>query len=62
MQRLADDVLGYVGTVRVGGVDEVDAELDSAAQHPHGFAAVGGRAPDALAGQAHCAEAEPVDR
>ena len=38
-----------------------DAEFDRAAQHPDAFVAVGGRTPDALAGQAHGAEAEPVD-
>ena len=61
MQRLANDVLGDVGAVGVGGVDEVHAQFDGAAQHPDAFVAVGGRAPHALAGQAHCAEAEPVD-
>ena len=38
-----------------------DAEFDGAAQHPDAFVAVGRRAPHALAGQAHGAEAEPVD-
>ena len=33
VQRLADEVLGHERPVAVGGVDEVDAELDGAAQH-----------------------------
>ena len=36
-------------------------ELDGAAQHADAFVAVGGRAPDALTGDAHGAEAEAVD-
>ena len=38
-----------------------DAEFDRAAQHADAFVAVVRRAPDALAGQAHGAESEPVD-
>ena len=37
-------------------------ELDGAAQHRLGLVAVGRLAPDARAGDAHGAEAEPVDR
>ena len=61
VQRLADQVLADVRAVAVGGVDEVDAELDRAAQDGAGVVEVGGRAPDAVAGDAHGAEAEPVD-
>ena len=49
------------GPVGVGGVDEVDAELDRAAQDRLRLVAVGGRAPDAGAGDPHRAEAEAVD-
>ena len=49
------------GAVGVRGVDEVHPEFDGAPQHPYAFVAVRGRAPDALAGQAHGAEAEAVD-
>ena len=62
MQRLADQFLGDVRAVGVGGVDEVDAELDGAAQHADAFVVVVRRAPDTLAGQAHGAESEAVDR
>lgn len=61
MQRLADQLLGDVGAIRVGGVDEVDPEFDGATQHPQAFIAVLRRTPDPLAGQPHCAEAQPVD-
>ena len=61
VQRLADQFLGYVRAVGVRGVDEVDAEFDGAAQNADAFVAVGGRAPDALTGQAHGAESQAVD-
>ncbi len=61
VQRLADQLLGHVRPVRVGGVDEVDAHFDGAAQYADAFVVVGGRAPDALAGEAHCAESQAVD-
>ena len=61
MQCLADQLLGDVGPVGVGGVDEVDAELDGAAQHANAFVAVVGRTPNAIAGQAHGAESQTVD-
>ena len=61
MQGLLDQLLGDERAVGVGGVDEVDAELDRAAQHADGLVGVGGVAPDAGAGQLHRAVAEPVD-
>src|SRR5207248_8646688 len=33
VQRLADELLADVRPIRLGGVDEVDAELDGAPQH-----------------------------
>src|SRR5208283_16630 len=44
MKRLGDQLLGDVGTVGVGGVNEIDTELDSAAQRSDGSGAVLGRA------------------
>ena len=60
-ERLGDDLLADVRAVRVGGVDEVDAELDGAADHGDGAGAVLGRSPDAVAGELHGAVAETVD-
>ena len=37
MQRLGDDLLGHVGAIGVGRVDEVDAELDGAAEDSDRF-------------------------
>ena len=58
VQRLGDELLAHRGTVRVGGVDEVHAELDRAPQDRDRLVVVGGVAPDAGAGDAHRAEAE----
>ena len=48
VQRLSDELLAHVGAVRVGGVDEVDAELDRATQDGLGFLTIGRLAPDAF--------------
>ena len=61
MQGLADELLGDVRAVGVGGVDEVDAELGQAPQHGAGALGVFGRAPDAGTGDAHRPEAEASD-
>jgi hypothetical protein len=61
VQRLANEVLTHVGAVRVGGVDEVDAELDRATQHGDGGVVVRRIAPDAVSGDAHRAEAEAAN-
>ena len=61
MKRLGDQVLAYLGAVRVGRVDQVDAELDDAPEQALGLLGVVGRAPDATAGDPHGAEAEPAD-
>ena len=60
VQRLFDQFLGHVGTVGIGGVDEVHPELDETAQHADAFVAVGRRAPHALTRQPHRAESEAV--
>ena len=60
VQRLGDELLAHPRPVAVGGVDEVDAQLDGAAQHAPGLAAIGRVADDARAGDAHRAEAEAV--
>lgn len=60
MEGLGDEVLGDVGAVGVGGVNEVDAELDGAAEGGNGGVAVFWGAPDAGAGEAHGSVAEAV--
>ena len=62
VQRLGDQVLADLGPVGVGGVDQVDAELDRRGAAPRlRLVGVVGRAPDAVAGDPHRAEAEPAD-
>jgi hypothetical protein len=61
VQRLPDQVLTDVRTVRVRGVDEVDAQLDRAPEHPQALVPIGRFAPDARSGDLHGSVAEPVD-
>src|SRR5690606_35762339 len=62
VQHLAQQVLAHEGAVRVGGVDEVHAQLGQAGERALGFGGVLWVAPDARAGDAHGAEAKAVDR
>jgi hypothetical protein len=55
---LADDLVGDVRAVVVGGVDVGDAQLDDLAQHGHGGVAVLRRAEHTGAGELHGAVAE----
>ncbi len=61
-KRFADQALGDLRAVGVGGVDERDAELDGAAQNAAAFGGVGRLAPRAIAHQAHGSVAEAVHR
>jgi hypothetical protein len=61
MQRLVDQQFRHVGSVGVGRVDKVDAEIGQALERAQHFRAVGRRAPNALAGDAHGAEAQAID-
>ncbi len=62
VQGFADQALGDLGAVGVGGVDERDAELDGAAQNAAGFVGIGRLAPGAIADKAHGSVAEAMDR
>ncbi|MEQ1812445.1 MAG: hypothetical protein ABL889_21125 [Terricaulis sp.] len=59
-ERFADQLFGDVGAVGFRRVDEVDAEFGRALEYGDGFGFVVRRAPDAFAGNAHGAEAQPV--
>jgi hypothetical protein len=61
MQSFGDDFFTNFGTVRIGGVDEVDTEFDGAAQNSNRFGAIGRLTPDAVSGDAHGAETETGD-
>jgi hypothetical protein len=60
-EGFADETLGDLGAVGVGGVDEVDAELDGALEDLLCAFGVFGLAPDAFAGDAHGSVAEAMD-
>ena len=62
VQRLADQRVGDVRAVGVGGVDERDAQFDGAPQHADRLRRIVRVAPDTLAGELHRAVAEPVHR
>jgi hypothetical protein len=62
MKRLGDQLLADIGPVGVGGVDQVDAELDCAPQHGDRFVVVVRRSPDTVAGDPHRPVTEAPDR
>jgi len=61
MQRLADQLFADARAVAVGGVDEVYVQRAQALERAQRLGAVRWRAPDAVAGQAHGAEAKAID-
>jgi len=62
VERLADQHLGNVGSVGVGGVDEVDMERRQPFQDTDSLRAIVRFAPYAGARDPHGAEAEAIDR
>ena len=60
MQRLADQLLGNVGAVGIGGVDESRLRVRATRQRREAPVAVGGLAPNARPGDPHRAEAQPM--
>jgi ribonucleotide monophosphatase NagD (HAD superfamily) len=61
MQRLGNQLLRNVRSVRLCRVEEIHAELHGAAQDRERFLAIAGRSPNTLTGDAHCAEAKASD-
>jgi hypothetical protein len=51
----------HLRAVRVGRVDQVDAQLQNAPEEALRLLRIGGRAPDALPGDPHGAKPEAVD-
>ena len=62
MERLGDEQFVYIGTVGIGGIDEVHPELDRPAQNFPRVLSIGRPAPYPLARQAHRAKAKPIHR
>ncbi len=60
MQRLGDQFLTDVRSIRFGGIDEIHAELDGPAEDGKTLLAVLRRPPHTVSGQSHGAEAEAV--
>jgi hypothetical protein len=60
VKRLAKQILGDERPVGIGGVEQVDAEFDRAAQHRSRRAAVARLAPHTGAGQLHRAVPESM--
>ena len=61
MQRLADHFVGDVRSVKITGVDVVDARRHSFTQHGDCRVTILGRPEHARAGKLHGAVAEPAD-
>src|SRR5216683_823575 len=61
MQGLRNEPLGDKGAVRVGRVDEVDAQVHSAPKNSNALGRVFGFTPDSLARQTHRAETKAMD-
>jgi len=62
MQGLRNEPLGDKGAVRVGRVDEGDAQVHSAPKNSNALGRVFGFIPDSLARQTHRAETKAVNR
>ena len=60
-ERLANKLLGKIGPIGIGGVDEIDAEVGQSTQRLQSLGAIGGRPPDPLAHDPHRAKAKAID-
>src|SRR5579871_1098730 len=62
MQRLPNDLIGYVRPVKVARIDVRDAEGDSLAQHRYGSVSIARRPEHVRAGELHRAISHAGDR
>jgi hypothetical protein len=60
-EGLADETLGDLGAVGVGGIDEVDTQFDGSLEDFFGGLGIFGFAPDAFAGDSHGSVSEAMD-
>ena len=60
VERLGDQLLADIRAVRVGGVDQVDAEFDSSPEDGDRLVVVGRRAPDPRSRDPHRPEPKPA--
>ena len=61
-EGLRDQSFADLGPIGIGGVDEVDPELQRPPQHALAFLPVGRLSPDSFARDAHGAEPKAIDR
>ena len=61
VQGLRDQLLGYMGAIGIGSVDEVHPQFDGTLEYADRFIAIPRWAPDPFPGEAHRAEAHTVD-
>src|SRR2546423_1035521 len=62
IRRLGDETLGTDGPVRVGGVNEIDSQLDCMSEDSDSLGMVARFPPDPSAGKLHRAKAKPANR
>jgi hypothetical protein len=60
MERFGNDKFACFRAVSIGGVDEIDAELDCATQNFPGVISIGRPTPDSGARQAHRAKPKAI--
>src|SRR5215813_1466887 len=60
IKSFGNDLFTDVWAVRIGGVDEIDSEINGAAKNPYSFPAIGRLAPNPFPGDSHRTESEAV--
>lgn len=61
IQSFGDDFFADMRAVGIGGVDEINSQVDGAAKNLNGFGTIFGFAPNALSSKAHGSVTEAVD-
>ena len=61
LRPLADELLGDIRPIGIGGIDEIDFELRNSLKGSDRLCSICGRTPDAPTGEAHRPEAETID-
>src|ERR1700722_16815832 len=59
-ERFSDQLLGKIGAIGIGGVDEIDANVRQPTQRLQNLSAIRRRTPDPFAHDAHRAKAKAV--
>jgi hypothetical protein len=59
-QGFGNQLFGDIGSIRVCGIDVIDAQLDDAAKNANAFLAIPRLTPDARARQSHRSKSQPA--